>query len=809
MWKNYLKIALRNSWKRKTFSLINILGLALGMTCCFLILQYVGHEQSYDNFHTNKERLYRLNYQFGDRFLSRCPPTLGPALGKNIPEIEAITRLYPRDISIGLPEKNNAFESTATFFADSSTTRVFDFDFIAGEEKTALHRPYSVVLTQSMAQRLFGKTEVLGENVKIGADQNYKITGVIKDWPSNTHLDIEALIHFYNMIDLEPVHAQEALTNILAGNKTATHSFTYALLQKNTQAEKVNQKIAAFHDTFGQEELKKDQAFTLGPIADIHLHSPADTGNSATLLYLFVAIGFIILLIACINFINLTTASSISRAKEVGVRKVLGAKRSFLIGQFLGESLLLCFFAYLIALALGKLAMPYLNALTDLELTFAPWQDPKLLAIYTGIFLITGFLAGAYPAFFVSKFQAATAIKGALRNTQNPGGVNVRKLLVTLQFLVAISFISGAAIVYLQVNFLRNQPIGFAKDLFLSVPIDNRSNINAVFRSGDAGLRQKMNTLDDLLTKNPNVIAVTQCSSQPGFGAVGRKASTAKIKMEDNFFPRVISVDYDYRETLGLETLAGRDFDVSYGTDHLGNFLINETAAKAMQFKNPEEAIGEKLTLEYTDGQIIGVVKDFHFSSLRSEIEPLILEVRPGAFQYYGIRISNNDIPETIAFLESQWGDFFPGKVFEYFFLDETINEAYQQEGQLTQLIAYFAFIAIFISCFGLFGLSVLVTQQRYKEIGIRKILGASISQILNLLSIDFLKLIAVAMILAIPLTWYFLNAWMSEFAYRIDFPWWVPLLTGLGVLTLAFLTITSQTVKVASANPADALRQE
>jgi len=779
------------------------------MACSFLILQYVWHEQAYDDFHTNKERLFRIDYQFGDRVLTRCPPTLGPALGKNIPEIEAITRLYPRDISIGLPAHKNQFESTSTFFADSSTTQVFDFDFIQGEENTALHRPYSVVLTQTMAQRLFGKTEVLGENVKIGGDQNYKITGVIKDWPSNTHLNVEAFIHFYNMIDMEPEHAREALTNILAGNKTATHSYTYALLQKNVQAEKVNKKIAAFYDTFGEEQLKKDQTFTLGPIQNIHLHTHSDTGNRSSLLYLFVVIGFIILLIACINFINLTTASSISRAKEVGLRKVLGAQRSYLIGQFLGESLLLCFFAYLMALALAKLAMPYLNTITELELTFAPWQDPRLLAFYTGIFLLTGFLAGAYPAFFVSKFQAARALKGALENQQNPGGVNLRKFLVTLQFLVAISFISGATIVFLQVNFLRNQPIGFDQDLLLSVPIDNRTNINAVFRSGNAGLRQKMNTLDDLLTKNPNVIAVTQCSNQPGFGAVGRKASTDKIKMEDNFFPRVIAVDYDYSETLGLEVLAGRDFDASFGTDHLGNFIINETAAKAMHFKSPEEAIGEKLKLEYSDGQIIGVLKDFHFSSLHNEIEPLILEVRPGAFQYYSIRISNTDVPETISFLESNWGDFFPGKVFEYFFLDDTISEAYQQEGQLTKLIAYFAFIAIFISCFGLFGLSVLVTQQRFKEIGIRKILGASIAQIIQLLSIDFIKLIAWSMILALPLTWYFLNAWMSEFAYHIDFPWWVPLLSGLGVLALAFLTITSQTVKVAQANPADALRQD
>lgn len=809
MWKNYLKIAFRNSWKNKTFSLINILGLAIGMASCFLIVQYVLHERSYDDFHTNGDRLYRLNYQIRDNYIARTPPTWAPALQKDFPEVEAVTRWYPRDVSIGVAGTNTYFESDRTFFADASTTQVFDLDFVAGDEASALQNPFSVVITESMAERLFGNTDALGNNVKIGESNDYQVTGIVKDWPENADLPFEALVHFDNMIDMEPPHAREGIKQVLETNKVASHSFTYLLLKPQQEVAKFEARLAEYWKTFGDERFRDKQTFTLSPIKDLHLYPPDGSSTNANMLYLFIAIGFIILLIAAINFINLTTASSLSRAKEVGVRKVLGAQRSGLIGQFLGESMLLSFIAFLLSLSIASLAMPYLNSLTGLHLSFAPWEKPNLLASFIGIFILSGFLAGAYPAFFVSRFQATAAMKGRAGNTSKPGGVTLRKTLITLQFLVAVAFISGAAIIFLQLDFLRNQPIGFKQDLLLNVPIDNQMNINSVFRPGDASIRQKMNTLDDILMQNPNIQGVTQCSSQPGFGAIRRNVWSDKIPREENFFPAIIAVDYDYAETLGLEIIAGRDFGKSFGSDHISSFIVNETAVSDLQFGSPEEALGGNITVEGKAGSIVGVVKDFHFRSLRNSIEPLILEVRPGAFRYYGISLRNADVPQTLAFIESQWNDFFPGKVFEYQFLDEAVDQAYQQESQLTGIISYFAFLAIFISCFGLFGLAVLLTRHRTKEIGIRKILGASIPQLLHLLAIDFLKLIALAILLAIPLTWYFLHSWMEAFAYRLDYPWWVSVAAGLFVLTLAFLTISTQTIQTARSNPSDALRYE
>ena len=792
------------------------LDLALGMACCFLIVQYAWFEASYDDFHERGDRLYRIQYEVSlanGVNSARVFSPLGPVLPDYFPEIEATARVYQRDLSVSVPGTENQFELNNVFFADSTATQVFSFDFIQGDAATALDQPFSVVVTEELAERLFGRTDVVGEGLKLADSDNFTVSGVIRSWPENTHLELEMLVPYTNMADVEPEHARDLLKQILENNWIATHSFTYVLLKPGSLAEEVNAKFPDFLQQYGDERFRDKQKLSLFPVRDIHLHSessgePRPTAN-LSMLYLFVAIGVITLLIACINFINLAMAGSLNRAKEVGIRKVMGAQRSGLIGQFLGESTLLSSIAFILSLILARQAMPYLNDLTGLELTFAPWNQPLMLLAFAGIFLLAGLLAGAYPAFFVSRFQAITAMKGDQLFDRKPGGFSLRKVLITLQFLVAIAFISGAVIVYLQLNYLRSQPLGFEEELTLSIPIDSRNNINSVFRPGEANLRKKMNTLDELLLTNPNIKAVTQCSQEPGLGAVARNVWTEKVKQEDNFFPRVISVDYDYVETFGLEVIAGRDFDLSFGTDHISSFVINEQAVEAFQWASPEEAIGQEMTLEGKAGQVIGVLRDFHFASLYTEINPLILEVRPGAFSYFGVRLNNGDIPATIDFIEESWAKFFPGKVFEYRFLDESLDDIYQAEERLSKIVGYFSFIAIFLSCFGLFGLAALTTQQRFKEIGIRKILGATAGQILRTLARDFVRLILIALVLAVPLTWYFINRWMEDFAFRIPFPWWVPLITGVGVVLVAFLTVSSQTLRAAMANPVESLRQE
>ena len=809
MFKNYLKIAFRNLWKQRIFSIINILGLALGMACCFLIIQYVWHETNYDDFHPNGDKLYRLTYQFGDNIINRVPPALPPLIAEDFPELEAIARLYPRSLSVTVVGTENQFELDQVYFADSTTTQVLHFDFLEGNAATALAQPFSVILSEETAIQLFGTTDVIGKPLKLSNTDNFVVTAVVKNWPNNSHFDFEMFVLFENMIDVEPPHAQEVTKRVLETNKIASHSYTYAVLKENQSIEAVNERLKDFVQRRGNERFRDKQTFSFFPVPKIHLESPAGDAANVNILWLFMGIGFIILLIACINFINLSTAFSLNRAKEVGLRKVMGAQRSALIGQFLSESMVLSFLAFLLSLLLARLALPWLNNLTGLELVFAPFQNPKMLVAFISIFLLAGFLAGSYPAFFVSRFKAVTAMKGGPDSSEKPGGVTLRKGLITLQFLAAIAFISGAIIVFLQLDYIRNMPLGFKKELTLSVPIDNQNNLNAVFRPGDATVRQRMNALDEALLKNPNISAVTQCAIPPGFGVVMRNVWTDKIAREDNFFASIMAVDYDFPEFFELEVIAGREFDASHGTDHISSFVINEAAVQALEWQSPEAALEQRLVVEGKEGKVVGVVKDIHFSSLRNPINSLVLEVRPGAFSYFNIRVQNANIPETLAFIEDQWAKFFPGKYFEHAFLDESLNNLYQAEQELFRMISYFAFIAILIACFGLLGLAALSTQQRFKEIGIRKILGASIPQILNLLAKDFIILIGIAIILAIPLTWYFVSSWMENFAYSISFPWWVPFATGLCIVVLAFLTISSQAIRAALSNPIEALRYE
>lgn len=816
MFKNYLKIVFRNLGKRKVFAAINVFGLALGMTCCFLIVQYVWHETNYDTFHKDGDRLYRVAYHVNfsnEMTLAAIPPAFATQLEENFPEMETFARMYPRDVSVTVVDSDKQFEIEQAYFADSTITDVFDFDFIHGDEATALDRPFSVVLTDKMALQFFGTTDVIGKELRLAGANNFRVTGVVKDWPEQAHTEIKMFVPYKNMADVEPAYMRDLVLRVLESNWTASHSYTYVKLKANQNLAAINEKFAAYIDKYGTENTKNKQAFSLFPVKDIHLESEMGIEQKPTVswdrIYLFIGIAIITLLIACINFINLTTASSLTRAKEVGVRKVLGAGKSALVGQFLGESVLLSFFAFLISLILTALAMPTMNALTGLNLIFAPWETPLLFLGFIGIFLVAGLLAGGYPAFYVSKFQAIASLKGSKGNTGKTGGAYLQKALITIQFLATIAFISGAAIIYMQLNFFRNQPLGFEQELTLQVPIDSRTNLNAAFRGGDATLRQKMNTLDDVLLQNPKIKAVTQCSRAPGFGAIGRRIWNEHVPNEAAFTAGVNAIDYDYVETFGLEIVAGRDFDLSFGTDHINSYMINEKGANTLGWESPEAAIGQPIFESGREGVIIGVLKDYHFSSLQQQIQPLLYRVNPGEFGNFIVRINNGDIPATISFVQDKWKEFFPEKAFEYEFLDQALDDAYAAEERFGNIITYFAWIAVLISCFGLFGLAALLTQHRFKEIGIRKILGASVGQIISSLAIDFLKLIGLAMVLAFPLVWYFMDNWLQDFAFRIDFPYWVPFAVGIGVVILAFLTISSQTLKAALSNPVKALRYE
>lgn len=814
MFKNQLKIAFRNLGKNKAISIINIIGLSVGMTCFFLALIYCYHEINYDQFHPDKERIYQVKYQITlaeEINQARIPPTIGPQLMNYFPEIESAARFYGRSISVEIPESEAQFELDQVYFADSNATEIFTLDFLRGNEKDPLYAPKAVVLTDETALRLFGTIDAVGKTLRLAGADGFHVVSVVRAWPDNAHLEFSMLLPYEAMLDVEPEHARTITKSVLENNWIATHSYTYVRLRPNTLPEKINARFKDFILEYGDERFRDKQTFSLLSITGIHLDpvdgEPKPSANT-NYLYLFFTVGLLTLLIACINFINLSTANSMARAKEVGVRKVLGAQRSLLISQFLGESVLLSFIAFIFSLSLTYLALPTLNFLTGLEISFLD-QRPVLFGIYFAVFLLAGLLAGSYPAFFVTRFQAVNILRDSLNLGQKPGGAWLRRSLIIVQFLAAIGFIGGTIVCYLQLEYLRNQPLGFDKDLIVNLPLNSGNNINAVFRPGDATQRQRMNSFDESLLSNPKVLAVTQSYQAPGLGAVARNVWNEKVPQSENFFPSILAVDYDYVETFGLEVITGRDFDVSFGTDHISSFLINEQAVKAMGWENPEAALGGKMVLEGKEGQVVGVLRDFNFNSLRNEITPLVMEVRPGAFAWFSVKIANEEIPATLQFLEEQWKEYFPEKVFEYQFLEESLNDAYLAETRLSSIIGYFSGFAILISCFGLFGLSAFVTRQRFKEIGIRKILGASVAQILRLLSKEFMLLIGISMIIAVPATWYLLKDWLTGFAYRIDFPWWVPISTGLAVMFLAFITVSAQSLRTALSNPIDAIKEE
>ena len=815
MLNNQLKLAFRNLKKNKSFSLINIFGLSLGMACCFLIILYTWHEFNYDTFHENGDQIYRIEYNMerGETIkLARIPSPVAPALADFFPEIEASSRFYPRNLSVELLLSKKQFEVEDVFFVDSSAVDVFEFDFIHGNPQYALHSPDAVVITDKTALHLFGKTDVIGEDLRLAGKDGFRVSGVVKAWPDNSHLAFNMLLPFKSMYAVEPAHARENIEWFVNNNWSATHSYTYVKLKPNQNPDKVNDRFYAFIQEKGREEMRDKQSFSLIPIQDIHLYTetngPKPNGNLGYL-KLFLFIGILTLFIACINFINLSTASSLARSKEVIMRKILGAPRSTLVSQFLGESMLLSFFSFLLSFVITLLALPHLNNLTGIKIPYTSFFNPFILGTFFVIFLLTGFLAGAYPAFFVSRFKPGAVLKGVGSSQQKPWNIMLRKGLITLQFLAAIGFIAGSITLYLQVDHLRSQPLGFNEELVISIPIDSGNNLHSLLRPGDAAMRQRMNTLDEKLLSNPNIKAVTQCSKLPGEGTVSQHVSTNDMPPGEQIVTNVLSVDYDFVEALELNVVAGRDFDAAFGSDHLDGFVINEKAVKILGWQDPKNAIGQEMSMGGKEGKVLGVLKDFHFQSLHDEIKSLVMEVRPGNFGFFALRLENSNIQETLGFLEEQWKAAFPEKGFEYIFLDDTLNETYKAEKRLTTMISYAAFLAIFISCFGLFGLAALLTQQRFKEIGIRKVLGASVYQILQLIAKDFMKLIFLAMLLATPLTWYFLKDWLADFAYAIDFPWWATFVSGLAVMVLAFITISAQSIRAALSNPVDSIREE
>ncbi|GAB3963965.1 ABC transporter permease [Spirosoma terrae] len=816
MLKNYLKIAWRSLLRQKTFAFINIIGLTVGLTCCFLILLFVRHELSYDTGQLKADRIYRLTYlpKFAGLKtpLALTPPPASPLLPSAFSEIEKSARIYQSNATVEVKKEGQSqpvkYDEERFFFADSTLLDIFSFRFKEGNPRTALKDKFTVIITDETAAKYFGNQSPIGKTMLYEGKHPLTVTGVVEKFPDNSHIHIDLLANYETMFATESEYARQNLPQ----NWIITHSSTYVLLRPGRSPETVNARFPQFLLTHANKQFAKDIEYKLQPLRDIHLNPTVDSNleppGSMTYIYVFIGIAVMTLLIACINFVNLSTARSLKRAKEVGIRKVLGSEKGQLVAQFLGESLLLTVISLVFSIVLIWVLLPVLNNLTGKQLTMTYFlSDGWLLLLFVGLTIATGLLSGSYPAFFVSRFQPIATLKGSFMSGKAKGGA-VRQLLLGIQFVVSIALIIGALVAFRQLQFLMNQPMGFQKDLIITAGTRN-DKISNVFTIPTDSTYQRLKTFRDVILQKPNVKDVTLSNRRLGFGAVQRNVIPEGHTQEETLFIGAIGVDFNFIKTYGLAFVAGRDFSETYQTDKTAAFIINETGVKQLGWKSPDQALGKTVNLEGKQGKIIGVLKDFHNRSLQAPIEGLLMTIDQPMLNLFSIKIANENKSETIKAIQQEWDNYFPEKGFAFEFLDQSIAQLYEREQRLSSLIGYFAGLAVLISCLGLYGLVSLVTQQKTKEIGIRKVLGASVSSIVQLLSKDFVILVGIALIIASPLAWYAMDTWLTEFAYRVSIAWWVFALAGVLVVAVTLLTVSFQSIKAALANPVKSLRSE
>lgn len=814
MIKNYLKTAIRSILRQKTFSFINILGLTGGLTCCLLIFVFVSDEFSYDKFHVKKDRIYRMEYLISNFDIARVPPIVAEHLGSYFPEIESTARMFSRGASVQVYDSSGElkrFEEGNVNFADSSIFNILTFDLVKGSLDKALYSPFTVILNEEIAGKYFGDENPIGQQITMEGDQTFKVVAVVKDFPSNSHVHFDMLVPYANMYDLEPEELEEGIRQNFKANWMVSHSPTYVLLKEGVDPEVVNARFPEFIKEKVPENQQKEQVYKLQPLLDIHLNSDvqaqAESPGSMMYIWIFIAIGLLTLFIACINFVNLSTARSLQRTREIGMRKVLGAWKSHLIMQFLGESFVTTFSAALLAFGFTTVLLQQLNELTGKELPASALFDPLILIGFAVLVVVTSFLAGIYPAFFVTRISPVYSIKGIL-SANIGGGLSFRKGLIITQFVISVVLISSTLIVYDQLEMLKSQPLGFQKDHMINVPIQSQ-NFNNVFGGVNGEKRQQMNAFEDALANVPGVLASTASSNTPGFGMVNRNVIPEGFTAEDNIIAPVYAVDYDFVATYGIGVIAGRDFSKDFGTDHLSAFLINRFAVEEFNFGTPEEALGKQINLEGKIGKVIGVVEDFNFLSLSEPMNPLIMDISVPQFSVFSIKIHNQNIPETLGQIEGEWNKFFPDETFDYSFLDESLDRNYSAQEQLGTTVGYFSILAIIISCLGSYGLIMFIASGKMKEVGIRKVLGASVSGLVYLLSKQFLVLAGISMLLAVPVTVWTANMWLDDFAYRVDLSPMSFVIAGLITVGLVLATISYQAIRTASSNPVEALRSE
>jgi putative ABC transport system permease protein len=811
MLKNFFKTAGRNILKNKAYSIINFSGLTTGLALSLLILTYVRSEFSYDRFHEKADRLYRIKYVAPNGLkIASSPPPIAPVMKDFFPEVEEAARVYGRNVSIARPEAEVSFEESGVFFADSTLMKMFSFQFVSGNPEKALSEKFTVLITEEMAKKYFGDKDPLGEPLLFQGKHSFRVVGVVKEFPENSHIRFNMLVPYDNMFDMESDQTAQNLRNNLAINFIISHSYTYVLLKPGADPTSVDRNMEAFLKKYAQPNLLVGQVFTLMSIKDIHLMSdmlvePSPT-NEIKNLYIFIGVGILTLIIACINYINLSTAQSLSRVKEIGIRKILGSMKYQLIGQFMAESFLFCLLALVLSFIVFYGTLPLLNDLTDKTLAFVDVVDGRLVLAAMLLLIVITLLAGGYPSYFVTQFNSINSLKG--EGSAQHGSQFLRKVLVIFQLTIACMLLSGSLLIMKQLNFLSSRPLGFQQEHIINVPLFSQ-NLNGIFRQNDSTFQIRLRSFRDAIETQSGVKGTTLSSNAPGLGVVFRGTIPEGFTREDNLFLANLSVDYDFLETYGIELAAGRSFSREYGTDEAEAFIINETAVTTWNWGTPEKALGKKLVREGKEGRIVGVIRDFNFTSLTTAVSPMVIEVNSNQFNTLSIKFDNADVQPTIDKLEAEWEKMFPEKTFQFTFLDEQIDSQYQNFQNFGIIIQTFTFIAILISCLGVYGLVLFVVQRKVKEIGVRKVLGASLANILRLIYQDFAWLLAIGFVLAIPLSYYLMQQWLENFMYHTSIDAFTYVVSFVLVLVVVALTIGFQAIKASLANPVKSLRSE
>ena len=799
MFRNYLKIAIRNLWRHRAFSAINLLGLAVGMASFLLISRYVAFERGYDAFNTKADRIYRINCDTKTEteviHTGTTAGPHGPSIKANFPEVEQQVRVNFNSFLVQNGE--HRFQENNVLAADSSLFDIFTFPFVKGDPATALKNPFDCVLSESGATKYFGAANPIGQSLRFDNKYTFRITGVIKDIPENAQFRGDIILSMKTF---------EKLYNHYGEGWGGFDWFTYLLLKPGADAHRLEAKLVPFVNKKAEDITKSiGMSYTLHlqPLREVHLGPTLDnygigdpTGNK-TNVTIFSIVAAFLLVIACINFVNLTTARAAERAHEVGIRKAIGAIRAQLTLQFLGESILLCLVAFAVAVGLCNALHPAFTSLLEKNIPLNSNHGDYIFELL-GIAIGIGIIAGAYPALVLSGFNPVKVLKGAFISTKS--GMAMRQVLVVFQFTISTVLIIGTIVVYHQLRYMQSQDLGFKKDQTVAINFYGDS----VVQANQERLRQDLASL-------PAVKSISFSSNEPGTAPNNWYLQIANPagKMQGINLNWYV-VDFNYFPQYGIKLAAGRGFSNQYPTDSTKAIVINEAAARSLGYANPAKALGRKFNMWGTDGIIIGIAKDFHYRSLQEEIMPIGFRVmNPGFYGIISVSIAGNNIPATIAALQQRWKQLVPNRPFEYSFVDADFAKLYSSEDRFQRVFLYFGLLAIFISCLGLLGLAAYSTIQRTREIGIRKVLGASVSTIVGLLSKEFLRLVLIALVVASPIAWFAMHTWLQGFAYRTTIAWWVfPLAAGASVL-ITFMTVGFHSIKAAVADPVKSLRTE